>query len=104
MSRLRVPSLIVSLCSVMVGACSRTPQSGDAAGAQVHAGLTQLADAPATHRVWSGPSVDFEGRPSPDGRFISTTDWGTGDLGLRDLAADSTRRITNKGSWAESED
>ena len=108
MSRLRVPSLIVSLFTLTVGACSRTSQSGntagDAAGAKAQVGLTQLAEAPTTRRVWKGPTVDFEGRPSPDGRFISTTDWGTGDLGLRDLAADSTRRITNKGSWAESED
>jgi Tol biopolymer transport system component len=103
MSCLRFPSLIVSLLPLMVGACSRTSQPGGTSRAEA-AGLTQLAEAPAIRRVWKGPSVDFEGRPSPDGRFISTTDWGTGDLGLRDLVADTTRRLTNKGSWGQSSD
>src|SRR5688572_2042563 len=107
MSRHRAAYLMV-LVPLLASSCTRTSQSsnasGDATGASAQPALTQLAEAPAIRRVWKGPSVDFEGRPSPDGRFISTTDWGTGDLGLRDLAADSTRRITNKGSWAESED
>jgi len=102
MSRIRICSLLVAL---VAGACSRTSQSAAnraAGGAQ--AGLTQLADAPTVRRVWNGPSVEFEGHPAPDGRSISTTDWSTGDLALRDLIADTTRRLTNKGSWSESAD
>ena len=94
--------------ALCLAGCTGTPQLGGSAGdgARVRAGLglTQLVEAPATRRVWTGPSVDFEGHPTPDGRFVSTTDWNTGDLGLRDLAADTTRRITAKGSWATSTD
>ncbi len=104
MSWVRASSLAL-LLSCTIGACSRTPQSGTReAGPAGKTGLTQLAEAPSVRRVWSGLSVDFEGRPSPDGRFISTTDWDTGDLGLRDLVADSTRHITNKGSWSANPD
>lgn len=105
MSCVRVSSLFVSLLAITIAACSRTPQSGTReASAAGRTGLTQLAEAPSVRRVWSGLSVDFEGRPSPDGRFISTTDWDTGDLGLRDLVGDSTRHITNKGSWSTNAD
>jgi Tol biopolymer transport system component len=108
MTRPLVRSLIVALLPILASSCTRTSQSGSTArevgGDQAQPGLTQLAAAPATRRVWKGPTVDFEGRPSPDGRFISTTDWGTGNLGLRDLVTDSTRPVTNKGSWADSED
>lgn len=34
---------------------------------------------------------------SPDGRFLSYPDWGTGDLGLHDLATGEKRRLTNQG-------
>jgi Tol biopolymer transport system component/TolB-like protein len=61
------------------------------------------ADEVSVRLVWSGPGVDVLGSPSPDGRFLSFTDWSTGDLAIRDLAADSSRRITDKGSWSESE-
>lgn len=102
MSCIRVSSLLLA---VVAGACSRTSQSGGSSAAgRAQIGITQLAEAPAVRRVWSGLSVDFEGRPSPDGRFISTTDWDTGDLGLRDLTANSTRHLTNKGSWSASSD
>ena len=102
MSCIRASSLLLAL---VFGACSRTSQSGaKSPDGRTQAGITQLAEAPAVRRVWSGLAVDFEGRPSPDGRFISTTDWNTGDLGLRDLAADSTRHLTRKGSWSENPD
>ena len=102
MSLNRVSALLVALAAA---ACSRTSQSGaKSPDGRTEAGITQLAEAPAVRRVWSGLAVDFEGRPSPDGRFISTTDWNTGDLGLRDLAADSTRHLTKKGSWSENPD
>src|SRR5437868_165198 len=40
-----------------------------------------------TRQVWTGPSVDVYGSVSPDGRFISFTDWNTGDLALHDLGS-----------------
>jgi Tol biopolymer transport system component len=49
-------------------------------------------------QVWSGPGVDTYGTPSPDGRYLSYTDWETGDLAVRELATRKTRRLTNKGT------
>jgi Tol biopolymer transport system component len=42
------------------------------------------------------------GQPSPDGRLLSFVDWDTGDLAIRDLTTGENRRLTNKGSWQES--
>ena len=55
-------------------------------------------------RIWAGSDVDVLGTPSPDGRYLSHVDWATGDLAIRDLAAGESRRITNKGSWFESDE
>ena len=51
-----------------------------------------------TRRIWTGPDADVSGSPSPDGRYLSYTDWDTGDLAVRDLATGKTRRLTNGGS------
>jgi len=40
------------------------------------------------------------GAVSPHGRFLSYTDWSTGDLAVRDLETGESRRLTQKGSWA----
>lgn len=53
-------------------------------------------------RVWTGPKVDPLGAPSPDGKYLTFVDWSTGDLALHNLATGEDRRLTNKGSWAES--
>lgn len=53
-------------------------------------------------KVWSGPLTDVLGAPSPDGKYLSIVDWMTGDLAVRDLTTGKNRRLTNKGSWAES--
>jgi Tol biopolymer transport system component len=53
-------------------------------------------------QVWAGPFVDLFSEPSEDGRYLPVTDWETGDLGIRDLVEGKTRRITNKGTWAQS--
>jgi Tol biopolymer transport system component len=52
--------------------------------------------------VWSGPGVDIMGAVSPDGRYLSFVDWETGDLAVRDIAAGTNRRLTNKGPWSQS--
>ena len=56
--------------------------------------------------VWSGPKVDDEGTVSPDGRYISFTDWGTGDLAVHEFATGEDHRITEaakgvNGKWPE---
>lgn len=56
-------------------------------------------------RVWVGPNTDFYAYSiSPDGRSVSFPEWDTGDLGARDLLTNRTRRVTNKGTWADSGD
>jgi Tol biopolymer transport system component len=48
-------------------------------------------------QVWSGPEVDFSGRPSPDGRYLSYSH-PTGNLAIRELATGETRQITKDAS------
>jgi len=55
-----------------------------------------------TRQLWTGPDVDTQGAPSPDGRYLSFTDWETGDLAVRDLRTGANRRLTNKGPWEKS--
>ena len=59
----------------------------------------------ATRQLWVLPDMgNTEGAPSPDGRYISFTDWETGDLAIRDLEAGTNRRLTDKGPWEKSEE
>jgi Tol biopolymer transport system component len=58
----------------------------------------------ATRQVWTGPDTDFEGAPSPDGRYLSFVDWETGDLAIRDLETGTNRRLTNNGPWEKSKE
>jgi Tol biopolymer transport system component len=50
-----------------------------------------------TRQVWSGPEVEFSGRPSPDGRYLSYSH-STGNLAIRELATGETQRITTDAS------
>jgi len=54
--------------------------------------------------IWSGRGTDILGGISPDGKYLSFTDWNTGDLAVRDLTTGKNRRLTNKGSWLKSEE
>ena len=53
--------------------------------------------------AWSGPKVDAEGTISPDGRYLSYTDWDTGNLALHDFEEKTDRPLTNGGTWAGQE-
>jgi serine/threonine-protein kinase len=59
---------------------------------------------PVLKRVWSGAGVDASGSPSPWGRYLTFTDWETGDLALRDFGAGTSRRLTNTGGFDTSGD
>jgi Tol biopolymer transport system component len=52
--------------------------------------------------VWSDENITGLNAVSRDGRFVAFTDWGTGDLAVRDLQENATRHLTSKGSWEES--
>jgi WD40 repeat protein len=74
-------------------------------GAAQHAGqarsrLAQLGASPrgggiATELLWDN-AVDLWGTTSADGRFFSYSNWGTGDVAVRDLVTNQSRSITNK--------
>src|SRR5262249_31978899 len=75
------------------------------------AARTRLADGfepkPAgvlTRQIWAGRGVDGAGTPSADGRYLTFTNWATGDLGLRDLVNGANRLLTNTGGWVASGD
>lgn len=53
-----------------------------------------------TRQVWAGEGVDIEGKISSDGRYLSFTDWSTGDIAVRDLQEGVSRRLTHKGDWS----
>lgn len=52
-----------------------------------------------TRRVWAGPEVDTEGKVTPDGRYLSHTDWNTGDLAIHDFLTGKDRYLTHIGKW-----
>jgi Tol biopolymer transport system component len=53
---------------------------------------------PESRMVWA-PLVDAEGEISPDGRYLSFVDWETGDMAIRDVVKNTTRRLTDVGPW-----
>ncbi len=71
------------------------------AGSGPHVGaLVQAADGIVTRQVWSGTEANSVAAPSPDGRYLSFTDWNTGDLAVRDLTTGQNWRLTHKkGGW-----
>ena len=60
-----------------------------------------VSPSPIARLVWAD-AVDMDGSVSPDGRYLAFTDWDTGDLAVRDLTTGKNRRLTNKGTWSES--
>jgi Tol biopolymer transport system component len=56
-------------------------------------------------RVWA--QADPTGKVSPDGRFLSFTDWDSGNIAIRDLATGQNRllsgtgNLAGSGGWAE---
>ena len=82
-------ALTMLLCLVMVGNGVRpvAAQSGSQAAKQI------WLSAP-------GDEVDVN-RPSADGRYLCFTDWGTGNINVRDLTTGTGRRLTTTGGLFE---
>ena len=53
-------------------------------------------------KIWSGPDVDSLGEVSPDGKYLSTVDWMTGDQAVLETGSGKKRRLTDKGPWEKS--
>ncbi len=51
--------------------------------------------------VWEGPDVEVMGAPSPDGRYISYTDWDTGNLAVYEIATQKKWSLTDKKNWED---
>jgi Tol biopolymer transport system component len=75
--------LTVALCLITVGAGVR-PR---VASAQQSGG----------ERMRQIPFLSGMEAPSPDGRYLTYTDWSTGDLAVRDLTTGTKRRLTADG-------
>jgi Tol biopolymer transport system component len=73
--------------------------SGRLGGLRTGAGSAMMS-----RQVWTGKEVDTLGTVSPDGRYLSFTDWRTGDLAVRDLSTGTSLRLTDKGPWTQSSD
>ena len=72
--------------------------------AQARARLAELGYAPPEEgvllrQVWANGG-GLLGSPSSDGRYLSFTDWSSGDLAIHDFKTGQDRRLTGKGSWA----
>ncbi len=76
-------ALTILLCLIMVGNGVRPISAQQSDGAQMR-------------------QIPFDAgteAPSPDGRYLSYTDWSTGDLAIRDLKTGAKRRLTDDGGW-----
>jgi Tol biopolymer transport system component len=63
------------------------------------ASLAAPAPVTMTARMLENPPGDTPNcRVSPDGRYITFTDWRTGDIAIRDLQTGKDRRLTDKGT------
>lgn len=71
------------------------------ARARLAATGTPPARAMAARQVWAGLDVDFTGGVSSDGRYLSFTDWTTGNLQLREFTTGRNRAVTTEGTWFE---
>jgi len=81
-------------------------QSQPAADARAWLAVNDVPNPPRTvvtmRAAWAERGNIDLGWMSRDGRIASFTDWDTGDLAIRDLAAGTSRRLTAKGSWVDS--
>jgi Tol biopolymer transport system component len=59
-------------------------------------------DGMVSRQVWSGPGVTFGGTVSPDGRYLSHTNWDTGELAVHDFLTGKDRDVTKQDAPAGS--
>lgn len=85
----------------------RYPRQADevsVARARIAALRQPLTAAAVTRQVWtSAEGGIFMGAPSPDGRYLTYVDYGSGNLAVRDLKTDKNSPLTSEGSWEQPE-
>lgn len=74
------------------------------ARARIQTATGDPAGSMTVRQVWAGRGADYEAGISPDGSLLTYTDWGTGDLAVQNLVTGDKRRLTNKGTWEQSEE
>ena len=52
-------------------------------------------------QVWTQNKVDNTGTVTSDGKYISSVDWETGDIAIRNLKTGVNERLTHEGSWED---
>ncbi|MCK4819529.1 tetratricopeptide repeat protein, partial [bacterium] len=53
-------------------------------------------------KVFIGHPRDFVGTPSPDGRYLTTVDWETGDLAIKEIPTGKLRRLIHRDTLEKS--
>lgn len=46
-------------------------------------------------KIWEGQDIDDSGEISPDGKYLSYSDWDTGDLAIYEIETGKKRKLTN---------
>jgi len=55
-------------------------------------------------QVWAGPDVNIAGEISPDGKYLSCTEYKTsGDLSIREIVTGKKRHLTSEADWTNFE-
>jgi Tol biopolymer transport system component len=107
---------ILVFALVALAACNSQPPRADGEGNLLAAGIPAIANTnPAeqdsspmvVRRVWFQTGLDFDGGPSPDGRYLTFVDWpdwgpdGGACLAVHDLRTGKNRRVAPEPSpWA----
>ena len=74
-------------------------QAADAARASLASVAATGPAATVNRQLWTGPDVDTMGTITADGRYLSFTDWNTGNLAIRDMSRGTWRPLTNKAGY-----
>jgi Tol biopolymer transport system component/beta-lactamase regulating signal transducer with metallopeptidase domain len=92
----------LAIIMMILLACVSLPNAINTKASQIS---TAKSAPPITlRRMWSNSYPVTDGEPSPDGRYLSYTDWETGDLAVYEIATGKKRRLTNKGTWDDSDE
>jgi len=101
MKRILIVCGVLSLPAVVGVSTLRDADEGGATGTLMEQQDTSVV----VRRIYEGALPEFWANgPSPDGRYVTQTDWDTGDLAVLDLLSGQRRRVTKKeeGGWATS--
>ena len=89
------------LALALVAACGTRPDPNPPRLAAAENDALRADAGVIARRLLSERQFNDHGYPTADGRFLSTSDWSTGDLAVRDLTTGAIRRIgLKKDGWA----